>query len=92
MELIFVKQDSTEWDFIWDYVAKHPINEGLDEPQTALNEGETWQYMGTFKNKDKIIHTFRHRFHPKTNDVYNLTFIGSETFSEDQIDKEIKIK
>jgi hypothetical protein len=92
MELIFVKQDSTEWEYIWDFVAKHPINEGLEEPRTALNEGQEWQYMGTYKNKNKLIHEFRHLFHPRTNNVYKITFNGSETFSDDQIEKEIRIK
>jgi hypothetical protein len=92
MELIFVKQNSTEWNYIWDFVAKHPINEDLEEPQTAWNEGEAWQYMGSFKNKTKVIHEFRHRQHPKTNDVYKITFNGSETFSDDQIEKQTKIK
>lgn len=92
MELIFVKQDSTEWEYIWDFVAKHPINEGIDEPRTALNEGQEWQYMGTYKNKNKLIHEFRHLLHPRTNNIYKITFNGSETFSDDQIEKEIKIK
>ena len=92
MELIFVNQDSTEWNYIWDFVAKHPINEGLEEPKTAINEGEAWQYMGSFKNKDRVIHEFRHRQHQLTNDVYKITFNGSENFSEDQIEKQTKIK
>jgi len=92
MELIFVKQDSTEWNYIWDFVAKHPINEGLDEPRVALNEGEAWQYMGSFKNKNKVIHEFRHRFHPKTLDRYNMTFNASNEFTLEQIDKTIPIK
>jgi len=92
MELIFVKQDSTEWEYIWDFVAKHPINEGLEEPKIALNEGEAWQYMGSFKNKNRLIHEFRHRYHPNTQNVYNLTFNGSDSFTDEQIDKTIKIK
>lgn len=92
MELIFVKKDSTEWNYIWDFVANHPINEELEEPRTAFNEGEAWQYMGSFKNKDKVIHEFRHRFHPKTMGVYNITFNGSDEFTNEQIDKSINIK
>lgn len=92
MELVFVKQDSTEWNYIWDFVANHPINEGIEEPQTAWNNGEAWQYMGSFKLNDKVVHQFRHRQHPKTNDRYYITFKGSDTFTDDQIDKTTKIK
>jgi hypothetical protein len=92
MELVFVKQDSAEWNYIWDFVANHPINEGIEEPQTAWNNGEAWQYMGSFKQSDKLIHEFRHRQHPKTNDVYRINFNGSELFTDDQIDKTTKIK
>ena len=92
MELIFVKQDSTEWKYIWDFVANHPINEGLQEPRTAVNEGEAWQYMGSFKNNNKVIHEFRHRFHPKTMSLYNITFKASDNFTIEQIDKSIIIK
>lgn len=92
MELVFVKQDSTEWNYIWDFVANHPINEGLEEPRLALNNGEAWQYMGSFKQNDKLIHEFRHRQHPLTNDRYYIRFNGSENFSDDQIDKTTKIK
>ena len=92
MELIFVKQDSTEWEYIWDFVEKHPINEGIEEPRISLNEGEVWQYMGSFKQNDKLVHEFRHRYHPKTNDRYYIRFNGSESFTDDQIDKTTKIK
>jgi hypothetical protein len=92
MELIFVKRDSKEWNYIWDFVANHPINEGIDEPRMAMNEGEGWQYMGSFKNGDKLVHEFKHRFHPRTMDVYKITFNGSENFTDDQIDKTTKIK
>jgi len=92
MELIFVKRNSKEWNYIWDFIANHPINEGIDEPRMAMNEGEGWQYMGSFKNGDKLVHEFKHRFHPRTMDVYKITFNGSENFTDDQIDKTTKIK
>jgi hypothetical protein len=92
MELVFVKQDSVEWEYIWNFVANHPINEDLEEPRLALNNGEAWQYMGSFKDSKKIIHEFRHRSHPKTQDVYKIRFEGSEEFTAEQIDKTIRIK
>jgi hypothetical protein len=92
MELIFVKKETQEWEYIWNYLANHPINEGLTEPKTAYNEGEAWQYMGSYKNGNKIIHDFRHRYHPRTLDVYKITFNASEEFTNEQIDKTIKIK
>jgi hypothetical protein len=92
MELVFVKQDSTEWNYIWDFVANHPINEGLEEPRLALNNGEAWQYMGSFKQNDKLIHEFIHKNHPNTNSFYKMTFNGSEDFEESQIEISKKIK
>ena len=74
MELVLIKIDSTEWNVMWDWVAAHPINQGLDNPSVALNEGEAWQYTGSFKQDDKIISSFRHKFHPLTNRIETLSF------------------
>jgi hypothetical protein len=65
MELIFIKRDSKEWEYMWDKVAKHPINDGYEEPTLLMYQGEIWQYMGSVKNKSSINHEFRHRNHPK---------------------------
>ena len=94
MELIFVKQDSTEWDFIWDFVAKHPINEDLEEPQTAWNNGEAWQYICTYTNKEKnkFIHEFRHKNHPNTNSIYFIRFSSENIITDEDIIKTIKVK
>ena len=48
--------------------------------------------MGSYKNGNKIIHEFIHKNHPKTLDVYKITFNGSDTFTDDQIEKSIKVK
>lgn len=90
MDIIFVKQDSIEWNAMWDYLSKHPINEGLEYPKIAYNNGESWQYMGSFKQGDKIIAEFRHRKHPKTQNVYKVLF--NHSVSDDSIDKVIKVK
>lgn len=92
MELIFVKRDSPEWNYIWDFVANHPINEGIEEPQTAFYMGEAWQYMGSFKQGDRVIHEFRHRYHPRTQTRQHIKFNASENFTDDQIGKSTKIK
>ena len=92
MEMLLIKKGTTEWEYMWDYVANHPINEGIDEPRLAINEGEGWQYIGSYKNGKQIIHEVRHRFHPKTMGVYKLSFNGSESFTDDQIEKSTKLK
>lgn len=91
MDMILLKKDSTEWKAMWETLSNHPINEGLEYPMVAYNEGEQWQYMGSYRQDDKIIHDFRHRNHPKTLDVYKITFNGNQV-PEEQIDKVIKVK
>jgi hypothetical protein len=91
MDMILLKKDSTEWNAMWETLANHPINEGLEYPMVAYNDGEQWQYMGSYRQDDKIIHDFRHRNHPKTLDVYKITFNGNQV-PEEQIDKVIKVK
>lgn len=92
MDIVIVERDTPEWDYIWDYIANHPINEDVDEPRVALNQGEQFQYMGSFRQGDKVIHTVRHRSHPKNNDKVNLTFNASDKFTSEQISKVIKVK
>jgi hypothetical protein len=45
MELAIIEIGSTEWNKMWDWLASHPINEGLTEPSVATNNGESWQYI-----------------------------------------------
>ena len=92
MELVAIKIGSPEWDFMWNWLASHPVNEGLEEPQVAENNGEAWQYMGSFKNKDKVIHEFRHRMHPVTGNPYKASVEASENFTQDCIENSAKIK
>jgi hypothetical protein len=90
MEIIIFKKDSAEWEFIWQWLENHPINEGLEDPRVALNEGEAWQHMGCFTNKDRIICEFRHRNHPATNGLYPTSFTMGDV-DEASIEKRIKI-
>jgi hypothetical protein len=91
MDMILLKKDSAEWNAMWETLENHPINEGLTEPRIADNDGEQWQYMGSYRQGDKLIHDFRHRNHPKTQDVYKVTFNGNQVDAE-QIEKTIRIK
>ncbi len=91
MELVLIEQNSQEWEYMWNWLAAHPINEGIVEPTTALNNGEAWQYMGSFKQDDRVIQEFRHRNHPRTNSRQNLKVNASETFTTNQIQKKYKL-
>jgi hypothetical protein len=79
---------------MWETLENHPINEGLEDPRVADYEGEQWQYICTYTNKDrtKFITEFRHRNHPKTNDVYFIRFSTENKINEEDIFKTIKIK
>jgi beta-xylosidase len=71
----FVDQDSDEWVSMWHDLSSIPCNKRLSDPATAADEnGEVWQYMGSFEaplNKIRKtgvewvwVHEFRHRNHP----------------------------
>jgi hypothetical protein len=90
MELILIKIGSPEWDFMWKWLEQHPINKGIEEPSTALNEGEAWQYMGSWQQGDRAIHSFRHRNHPVTKSIQNVSVHASELLTPDQIEKTLK--
>lgn len=98
MELILIKPNSTEWEYMWEWLDKHPINEGLEVPSVGMNEGEGWQYVGSFKEGvgsykqgERVVHHLRHRKHPKINGVYTLTLSASESFTGDQIEKNFRL-
>ena len=91
MELILITPESDEWNYMWKWLAEHPINEGITEPTIAYNEGESWQYMGSYKQKERVIHTFRHRNFPKGNYVKTLSVSASPNLTPNQISKEFKL-
>jgi hypothetical protein len=92
MDIILIQIDSEEWIDMWEKLEKHPINEGIENPRLALNSGELWQYMGSFRQGDKVLHEFRHREHPRTNKVERIVFYASDKFNSEQISKVIKVK
>ena len=91
MEMVVFKKGSPDWDFIWNWLSEHPINEGLEEPHVAFNNGEVWQYMSSYRNGNTIVSEYRHRNHIKTNDVYRVS-VQHELISEDSIEFSKKIK
>jgi len=91
MEFVLIKRDSNEWNFIWEWLKAHPINEGLEQPDVVQNEDEAWQYTGSFMNGKKAVHSLRHRFHPKTGNVVNLSLNASDSFTDDQIEVKKKM-
>jgi len=76
---------------MWNWLENHPLNKGLDSPSLAPNNGEHWQYMGSLKHKERVLHQFRHRLHPVTNNVQSVSVKSSEGFTPDQIHKEYKL-
>jgi hypothetical protein len=92
MDLVLIKEGTDEWNAMWERLAQHPINEGLDDPKIAFNQGESWQYMLSSRQGDKVIHSYRHRQHPKDNQRKNVSFYASDKFTDEQIDKVIKVK
>ena len=92
MELIFVKPESAEWNDMWDRLAAHPINADYPEPSIVLNQDEQWQYMGSFKLDNRIIHEFRHRIHPRFQKREDVKFQASELLVPEDIQKKVQIK
>lgn len=95
MEMLLIKQDSPEWERMWQKLADHPINKGLEEPTVALNpdNGEVWQYMGSFRQDAHTVHEFRHRSHPNDNgERYLYKFAASSEINSDDIEKILPVK
>lgn len=90
MEFVLLKRESAEWNKAWDWLASHPINESIDNPSVALHHNEQWQYVGSYKQGDRVISQFRHRDHPNTGEVYTATYTH-EPFDEKEIVKKFKV-
>lgn len=91
MDFIIVKRDTSEWHFMWLWLELHEINVGLIEPTVAEHQGEVWEYMGSYRNKDNTVHEFRHRLHPSNNILTIKSLSASDSFTEDQIESIRKI-
>lgn len=93
MEMVLIKEDSNEWNYMWDWIAAHPLNEGLEEPSLSMSEdNEFWQYMGSFRQNNVTIHEFRHRNHPLTKRTEYLKIQNSQTMNDDDIQKVLSVK
>lgn len=91
MELVLIEIDSAEWNYMWDWLANNPINQGIEDPSAALNDGQGWQYLGSLKQGDRLIHQFRHRKHPLNDSVISLSLTASKEMTPDQIQKKFKL-
>jgi hypothetical protein len=91
MELVLMEIGSKEWEYIWHWLSIHPINQGLDNPTDAPNQGQAWAYMGSFKQGDRVLHTVRHLCHPSNNGLKEYTFNASSDLTPDQIKKKFRL-
>jgi hypothetical protein len=91
MEVVLLKPESPEWNEAWEWLGDHPVNDNIDNPKEALNEGEAWQYMGSMLKDGVLITDFRHRFHPKTDAMYKCSF-KHEVYDEKNFQIKRKIK
>ena len=91
MELILVEPNSPEWDYMWKFIAEHPINKDIPEPTTAFNNGESWQYMGSYMEGKRVVHAFRHRCHPVGDSLRTCNVAASEGFNDSQIYSKFKL-
>ena len=91
MEYILIEINSEEWEKMWKWLESHPLNEGISEPSIALNRGELWEYIGSYKNRDAIIHEFRHRCNTYDNGLKYLRLHGTKDIDKKNIRKVFKI-
>jgi hypothetical protein len=91
MEMILIEPNSTEWEYIWNWLEQHPLNNDVEDKRLALNNGEGWQYMGSWRQGKKVIHELRHRNHPATQTVQKLSLNASDSLTDEQINKKFSI-
>jgi len=94
MEMLIIKRDSPEWEYMWNWLANHPINQGIEEPTVATNplNDEAWHYMGSYRNDGKVIHEFRHRSHPSNGDRITYNLKASSNMTDEDIEEELPVK
>jgi hypothetical protein len=94
MEMVLIKKESKEWEWMWEQVAKHPLNEGLENPSVAYNDGKTWEYIGSYSNiVGLIIHEFRHKKHPSDESKTTYyKFQASQNIIAEDIEKRLPVK
>ena len=90
MEFCLLQVGCPEMEYLWSYLDNHPLNEGIEQPSVALNGNEVWQYVGSYKQGDVIIHAMRHLHHPRYNRTEYVSVRASTGFTSDQIAKSFK--
>jgi hypothetical protein len=93
MEFVLIKIQSEAWNEMWDWLKAHPINSGLELPDLALNPetNSGWQYIGSYKNRNKVISEFIHQKHPVTQKPEKVSYSHSNEVGPDQIQLTRKI-
>lgn len=91
MEMILIEPKSPEWEYMWNWLEQHPLNNDVEDKRLALNNGEAWQYMGSWRQGEKVIHEFRHRNHPTTQTVQKLSLKASTALTDEQISKKFSV-
>lgn len=89
--MILLKEGSPEWEYAWNWVSSHPINNGLENPDIAMHNNEAWQYIGSYRHDMQVVHCYRHRNHPVTGDVKFLNVHASSNMNAEDIEKIIHI-
>lgn len=93
MEFVLIKVQSEAWNEMWDWLKAHPLNSGLELPDLAYNPEtkSAWQYIGSYKNKDKVISEFIHPCHPVTQKLVKVSYSHSNEVSTEQVHSTKKI-
>lgn len=91
MDFVVIDTNSQEWQYIWDWLSNHPINEGLEEPKEADNQGAKWEYIGSYMLGTSIIHEFLHQMHPKTQGLMKVSVEGSKDFTSEYIAEKYRL-
>ncbi len=91
-EVLFIKPEHPEWEYMWALVAQHPLNEGVEEPTVADFSYECWQYMDTSLYGGELKHCFRHRCHPNTHCREYLHLPVSESLKSKTVFTEVQFE
>jgi len=89
---LFVDEEHPEWGHMWELLAQHRINAGLDEPRSADNGDESWEYMGSSIYDGQPKHAFRHRCHPNTQRPESAFIPVSSRFANELLKGSSQIK
>jgi len=92
--LLFVERHDPEWSLMWDWLGRDDVNSRCVDRQEARDPltGESWQYMGShFLPSGQLVHSFRHRRHPWTQQreyrevKASITWVGQQLRSARQV-------